>query len=286
MWKNLTPADLSREYSPSSCAPGFAQVLARYRGLSDEALATHATHAIRYGDLPQEQALLFLPDAPATPPPLLVYIHGGYWQELSAHDSCFAATAALAQGVSYAAIDYTLAPEASLAQITDQCVQAVACLRQHYLQIHPGAAIVVAGSSAGAHLAAMLCTAGPHQGRGGSATLVDGAVLLSGIYDLQPLVATYVNDKLGLDGAEARRLSPQLLVATTTVPTLVCWGEHETPEFKRQSREYAARLRSSGQLAGAYEVPGVNHFDIVFGLCDPASRLGRDTLGLLKATTP
>lgn len=292
MWKDLNPADLSREYSPSSCAPDFAQVLACYRGLSDDALATYGAQVVPYGERPQEQALLFQASNNGTlrlqPPPLLIYLHGGYWQELSARDSCFAAVAALARGVCYAAVDYTLAPGASVAQIVAQCARAVACLRRQHLQAHPGAVVVVAGSSAGAHLAAMLCTVGLHQGEGrdGSAVQVDGAVLLSGIYDLQPLVTTYVNDKLGLDGAEARCLSPQFLAATSTVPTLVCWGEYETHEFKRQSREYAARLRANGQLAGAYEVPGANHFDIVFGLCDPASRLGRDTLALLKATTP
>lgn len=282
MWKNLSPSDLSREYSPSSCAPDFARVLIRYRSLSDEVLATRIRETVRYGDLPQEQALLFPSDAPGTPP-LLIYIHGGYWQELSARDSCFAAGDALAQGVSYAAIDYSLAPGASVAQIVLQCARAVKYLRRLHLQAHPGASVVVAGSSAGAHLAAMLCTAGPHLGGDGTATPLDGAVLLSGTYDLRPLVHTYINDPLGLDGAEALRLSPQFLAATSTVPTVVCWGEHETGEFKRQSREYAARVRTSGRLVSAYEVSGAHHFDIVFGLCDPSSRLGQDTLGLLKA---
>jgi len=113
---------------------------------------------------------------------------------------------------------------------------------------------------------------------------LQGAVLLSGVYDLQPLVGTYINDKLGLDAPAALRLSPLFQPVTAQVPAVVCWGENETDAFKRQSRDYAARIGANGRPASVYEVAGRNHFDIVFDLCDPATRLGRDTFQLLRGT--
>ncbi|ATA55588.1 esterase [Variovorax boronicumulans] len=268
----------AKAYSPSSVAPDFAKTIAEYESLSVLASKRHPSREIGYGDSPDEKAILFEAKS-ASPPPLLVFIHGGYWQELSARVSCFPALQCVDEGISYAAIDYTLAPHASLGTIVGQCIRAVRTLCAFYRRRHPGARIVIAGSSAGAHLAAMLLAAlddidAPLQ----------GAVLLSGVYDLQPLVGTYINDKLGLDAPAALRLSPLFLPVTAHVPAVVCWGENETEAFKRQSRDYAARIAANGRMASVYEVVGRNHFDIVFDLCDPATRLGRDTFQLLRGT--
>ena len=93
-----------------------------------------------------------------------------------------------------------------------------------------------------------------------------GLVLLSGIYDLRPLVGTYINDALRMDQLEAMTLSPALRDLAGFPPTLVAWGEHETDEFKRQSRHFAQVLGQAGASIRTIEAAGRNHFDIVHDL--------------------
>ncbi|MEQ5837904.1 alpha/beta hydrolase [Paraburkholderia acidicola] len=276
MDRNSTSSDLDEAYSPSSVAGNYREIIDAYGSTSRRTLQRSPAIRVRYGNHPDEYVLLFEPDGgPARA--LLVFFHGGYWQELSAEDACFPADTLLERGIGYAAVNYTLAPRASVAQIAAQCAQAVAMLAVH----RPAVRIVLAGSSAGAHLAAMLMTM-DWSANGVQCLPFDGAVLLSGVYDLRPLVATYINAPLGLNlAAAAAPASPMLCPLRAAVPAVVCWGEYETAAFKQQSRAYAHRLACAGKRVSHYEVAGRNHFDILFDLTMPHTRLGIDTLELL-----
>jgi arylformamidase len=233
-----------REYSPSTAIGGdYEPYLQRYRELSDQARATLSMVAdVAYGPGDDERLDLFPAGEGA---PLLVFIHGGYWQELSKEESAFLAPTWCGVGVAHAVIGYTLAPAATLPQIVEQCRRAIRWLADR----HPR--IVIAGSSAGAYLAAAC------------ADLADGVVLLSGIYDLRPLLGTSINDAIGLDEHTAAALSIDQPAAKRA---LVAWGQIETAEFRRQSWDMAARLDCDG-----IEVPRRNHFDVVHELADPTS---------------
>jgi len=106
-------------------------------------------------------------------------------------------------------------------------------------------------------------------------TPLKGLALLSGIYDLRPLVGTYINDALGLDENAAKALSPIQHDLSAFPPTLVAWGEDETDEFKRQSRAFAQPLSK----ACTVEIEGRNHFDIVEDLTTDTA-LGRAVTAL------
>jgi arylformamidase len=147
----------------------------------------------------------------------------------------------------------------------DQCVRAVARLRDMVSSgAIPASSLVLSGSSAGAHLAAMVLA---------RSDAADAAVLLSGVFDLRPVVHTYVNDALGLDDAEAARLSPLLLQPVRHVPIVVAVGGVETGEFKRQSRAFADAWSAWGATE-VVEVAHRNHFDLPEDLGDPATELG------------
>ena len=185
-------------------------------------------------------------------------------------------------GIAFAALDYTLAPKASIAQIVQECRAAVADLRASADQLGFDAnRIYVSGSSAGAHLAAMVALAAP----------VAGVILVSGIYDLVPLVGTSINEALGLDAASAKANSPQAVIPAKAgiqkfPSSIVCWGEIETAEFKRQSNDYADLLIAQGTAVQRFEVPTKNHFDIILDLADPAALLGQATHALLQSSHP
>ncbi len=236
--------DLEREYSPSSRAGGSAEpFIADYQARSAAARERLAPRVCEVG-----AGTLLVEAGPGAP--LLVFVHGGYWQALSAADSLFLAPAALDRGWSYAAVEYTLAPAATLPAMVEECRTALGALAGA-LAMAPSAT-VLSGHSAGAHLAAMVALVQP------SPLPLDLLLLVSGVYDLRPLVHTTVNDPLGLDEPSAAALSPMLLPLTAHPPTLVTWGENDTDAFKAQGRAFAQRLG-----AATMESPGHHHFDIV-----------------------
>jgi arylformamidase len=269
-----------REYSPSSCIGGnYAPFIQAYVTQSQLAYeqCVHKKN-LAYGPKPSNTLDLFLP--PADPlkskrVPLLVFIHGGYWQELNKEASVFAATDCVAQGFAFCAIDYTLAPHATIQTMIQECQAALTWLHANAAQYGFDAnQIVVAGSSAGAHLAS-LCA---------ECAGVKGVALVSGIYELEPLIGTTVNPALQLTRETAHAVSPQRMMFTRYPNTVVCWGAIETSEFKRQSREFSRNIASQGR-AGAtleqFEIAQRNHFDVIMDLARPETLLGESVKRLL-----
>jgi arylformamidase len=285
-WRNWPLVRIEKEYSPSRCVPSADPFLAEYAIRSRKAEQSLTCQKdLKWGDKPEETLDFF--GAALRDAPLLVYIHGGYWQELSKNESLFAAVDCVANGIAFAAINYTLAPKASVETIVDQCRRAVAWLHEQ-----AGALgfrrdrLYLSGSSAGAHLVAMMLVKGWQHTAGVTDNAIAGAILLSGIYDLEPLVGTYIAAPLRLTTTDAAGLSPVRLPLGRPVPTIIAWGENETSEFKRQSKSYASRLEAAGFPVSAFEVAGTNHFDIVLGLADRATALGRATLELIGTSAP
>ncbi len=281
-WRDFTRVELERQYSPSSCVENFAALIAAYgqKSRASEARA-RVLKNLSYGDGPDE-CLDFFP-APSEGAPLQVFIHGGYWQELSKNESTFAGADFVDNGVAFAALDYTLAPRARIGAMVEQCRNSIVWLFQNADRLgFDREKLYLAGSSAGAHLASLvLLTSWERYGL--PAGVIKGATLMSGIYDLRPICHTYVNEPLGLDESEATRLSPLFRELTDGPPAIVCWGANETEEFKRQSRAFSSAWQEAGNRSTAFEVPNCNHFDIVHTLADPQSLLGRHVRDLHRA---
>jgi arylformamidase len=263
----LDPAAREREYSPSSVIGGdYAGYLELYRAESAAAFRTLPVERdLRYGAAPRALLDYFPAPASAVAPGLFVYIHGGYWQELSKEQSAFFAPAWHDAGFACATVGYTLAPQARLPEIVAECRSALMWLhrRADRLGFDPQR-IVVAGSSAGGYLAAA-CADRP-------SVALCGVVCVSGIYDVVPLIGTSINDALGLDAATAAVLD-LLSGMRHFCPAVVAWGEVETSEFKRQGRAFAERLAADGTPCNSLEIAGRNHFDVVLELGRPASPL-------------
>jgi len=262
-------ADLEDEYSPSSRVGGSADpFIDDYQHRSTTA---HQGLGPRVMRLQGGSLLVPAPSSSsAGAAPVLVFVHGGYWQALSAADSLYLAPALHRLGWSYLALEYALAPHATLHTMVEQCTTALSELAEALPDRGP---VVFAGHSAGGHLVAMTALVRP------SPIALHRVVLVSGVYDLRPLVHTSVNDVLGLDEAGAAALSPALhSPAGTVAEVVVAWGDNETDAFKEQSRAYADRLRADGLLVVHTECAGRHHFDIVDDLTNPASTLGALTL--------
>ncbi|XP_069655615.1 kynurenine formamidase isoform X5 [Haliaeetus albicilla] len=100
-----------------------------------------------------------------------------------------------------------------------------------------------------------------------------GAVLVSGVYDLEPILHTYVNDVLNMSREVAQRNSPMLCIspavpAAAACEVLVAVAQHDSPEFRRQSQEYGQALRAAGWSVSLLDLAGVDHFDIIEKLAE------------------
>ena len=270
---------LEQQYSPSTLVPDIERYKVQYRGRSESARLNRSTWTtLRYGPAEPEVLDFFSAEAAQRLPPLLIYLHGGYWQELSKNEHSFPAVACRRHGVSYAAVGYGLAPGSSLDEIVERCRRAITWLAGRSIELgFDRNAMHIGGSSAGAHLAAMVGLT-PWSRYGLPGNPVRSLVLLSGIFDLRPLILTYINNAVRLDEGAALRNSPLLLLdcaVDSFPPTLIAYGDNETDEFKRQSREFSEAIIRKGSHAWHYEIPGRNHFDLPFDLADADTMLGR-----------
>jgi arylformamidase len=194
---------------------------------------------------------------------LLVFIHGGWWRSLDKSDFTFIVPGYHEAGFNVALTNYTLAPEASIEEITRQQLRALAWLYQNAARYeYDRDRIVVAGHSAGAHLAAMMMAARWNEyDTALPANLVKAGILMSGLYDLDPVrYAEFVNVDLKITEDNALRLSPGYMPQPHAIPFITSVGDLESAEFKRQTSLIASQWQSAHQ--GDIALQGINHLTI------------------------
>jgi arylformamidase len=227
---------------------------------------------LAYGAGAREQLDLFHA-GPADEAPIALFIHGGYWQALDRTFASHCARGMNGRGITVAVPSYDLCPGVTLAEIVAQMRAACA-----FLWRRTGRRILATGHSAGGHLAAMLlATDWPAHDAGLPPGLVHAALPISGVFELEPLLATSIGAGLRLAPAEAHALSPRWMPAPGR-PMHCVVGGAESSEFIRQSRDMAAAW--GGDVTA---LPGADHFTVIAPLADPASSLveiaGRLTRG-------
>jgi arylformamidase len=238
---------------------------------------------VPYGPTHAERANVF----PAAKPgaPVLVFIHGGYWQRLDKNDFDYVAAPFVFAGAAVVNVDYALAPRVTMDEIVRQVRAALAWVWREAKTFNGDTArIHVAGHSAGGHLAAMLAlTDWSGFAPGLPAAVVRSATAISGLYELEPVRLSYLNEALRLDAAAARRNSPMLYIRKDAAPLTLVVGADETAEFLRQQRDFAAALAKAGAPVEAVEMPRRHHFDVIHDLAERGTRLHdlvRKRLGL------
>ena len=272
---------VERGYNNRAAVLDHPRWLAHFPEASAKARAALAPKLdLRFGPGPKETLDLFLPAARAKG--TFLFLHGGYWRMLDKSDFSFVAPPFVARGYAVAVANYDLCPDVSIAAIVDEARRAVAWLARE------GAAhganpdrIVVGGHSAGGHLAAMLFMT-DWAALGLARDPIAGAVSLSGVHVLAPMVQFSFNADFKLDTADAARLSPVFMMPRSRVPLVLAVGADETSEFIRQTRilwDAWPANRPPGARAPLI-IPGRHHFSVVVDYADPDSELTRATLAL------
>jgi arylformamidase len=198
--------------------------------------------------------------------PIVVFIHGGYWQSFDGSSFSHLAGGLNAHGVSVAIPSYNLCPGVTV----DDIVQEMRAASRELARL--GRSLVISGHSAGGHLAAcMLATDWPHIDASLPQDLVVAAYAISGLFDLGPLVETSINMALHLDSATAKAVSPLFWNAPVRGSLDAVVGENESAEYFRQSRTVVNRWGAAGIATRFGTVPDANHFTAIAPLADPSS---------------
>lgn len=218
---------------------------------------------------------------------LLVYFHGGYWQRGDKSLYSFLAEPFVERGVSVALVNYDLCPSVRISDITPQARRATAWLWRNAasLGVSPDK-LVVMGHSAGGHITGMLmATEWTALGADLPTDMVKGGIPVSGLFDLEPLRFSSINDGVRMDAEEAAAQSPMRHAPATDAPQLVVCGQAETAEFHRQSDEYARAFSTERRRMTRYTVPDSDHFDEIDVLADPGSEFFMKTLQFIQDAT-
>lgn len=218
---------------------------------------------LRYGD--HEHELLDFLQPQRDNAPILIFIHGGYWQWIDKDHYTFALEPLVNAGALVANVNYALCPEVDLQTQINQIRTACAWVWRHASeyggnpeQLH------IAGHSAGGHLAAMMVvTEWPMFAVDLPRDLIKSAVLVSGLFDLAPLRYVSVTNALNLTMESAKQCSPLFIRPLPDIPISVIVGEEETQEFQRQSETLVEQWSESVDTCNFVKVPGDDHFTVI-----------------------
>lgn len=274
IWQDYDQPGLDAQYNNRKRFPDYIDRFAAWahwsRGTRDK---LNCRLDVAFGEQATEKLDIF--PANQSGAPIYVFIHGGYWYSLDKSDCSYVAEGMVPHGVTTVVNNYVLAPHASMDEIVRQNRAALAWLWQNAAEFGGDRdRIYVTGHSAGGHLAAMLlATDWPNFEVDLPRDLVKGACAISGLFELEPIQLSYLNQKLGMDPEMAKRNSPALLDYPIEAPLLLIVGKDESDEYHRQSEVMAEKWRKLGYPRQLHVPDGLDHFAIVDSLIDPNAEL-------------
>lgn len=270
VFRHYTQAELDRNYDQRGWVANAAEVIARYAVSSTATRQRRKFETASYGPSAAEALDIFACGKAGTP--TLIFIHGGAWQNFTKDDFSLVADGFIDHGINVVVVNFAKIAAVRLPGMVEQVRRAITWTRANAAGFNadPGR-LYICGQSSGAHLAASALVAPcgtPTEG-------VRGLILISGPYDLEPVLLSARASYVKLDSAEAAALSPQRHVARLTCPVWMFYGEHDTDEFQRHSREMSEAIRQAGLLAGLTRLNGLNHFETVEELGKPDSPIAQ-----------
>jgi arylformamidase len=286
VWLDLDQKELDDAYDQSKYAPNIQQVLKRYATSSETTRARlGAPKRLAYGATPIEALDLFTAKRPNAP--VNVFIHGGAWRRGLAKDYAFPAELFVNAGAHFAALDFINVDQAqgSLMPMAEQVRRAVAWVYKNAPSFggDPNQ-IFVSGHSSGGHLAGVVLVTDWEKEFGLPKDVVKGGLCCSGMFDLKPVRLSARSSYVKFTDEMEHALSTQRHIDKLNCPVVVAYGTLETPEFQRQSRDFAAAVQAAGKPAQLVVARDYNHFEILETLANPYGLLGHAALAQMKLT--
>jgi len=271
VYKNYDQARLDAQYNNRARVEDF-DALVREWGRRSAAFRTRAWGLLDVFCGQDEREMLDIFPSGRKNAPVHVFLHGGYWQAMDKGLFHFVGEGLYDRGAVVAFVNYPLAPRVGMDDIVASCRRSVAWLRERAPSYggDPGR-IFVSGHSAGGHLAAMLLT--EEGSEGGAPPAFAGVCAVSGLFDLNPVRLSYLNEVLGLDEETALRNSPVSREPAAACPCIAAVGGLESEEYHAQSREFVKAWSRKGVETELSTLEGADHFSALDVLADPASPL-------------
>ena len=259
------------------------QVLQRRAAASDAVRARRPPQSFAYGPSPIERLDVYATDRPAAP--VMVFLHGGAWRGGEARSQAYAAETFVRAGAHWVVPEFATVMQVGLEGMVAQVRRAVAWVVAHAASFGADAArVYVGGHSSGGHLAGNVLVTDWKTEFGLPADAVKGGLCVSGMYDLKAVRLSVRSSYVKFDDRIEHELSPQRHLDRLTAPVVVAYAANDSPEFQRQSREFADALRAIGKLRRLVVGDGLNHFEIPETLASADGLLGRAALELMQLT--
>lgn len=278
-WRDLTQAELDDAYDQKVWAANIEQLGARRKFLSGLALEKFKPQRFSYGASPIEGIDVYRTDRPRAP--IAAFVHGGAWRAGQASDYAFAAECFVTAGINFVPLDFANidAVGGDLMVMARQVRAAIAWLYENAASAFGGDPdrIYLSGHSSGGHLAGTLATA-DWPSLGIPKDVIKGAVLACGMYDLAPVRQSKRSEYVKFTDEIEQELSARRHLDRLHCPVTLIYGTLESPEFQRQTRDFAAAVKAAGKPVELIVAEHFNHFEIPETLGNPYGLMGRAVL--------
>lgn len=262
VYLNYTQEELDRQYEHRHFVSDVPHYLALAKAENQRVRASangrfdvpYGTHADEMLDIYQTKA--------TQPAPIVIFFHGGRWRQGSKTSACHSAEAFTDAGAHFISVNYSLLPTVTMDELIAQCRKAVRWIAQNGTSFGGDPTrISIMGKSAGAHIGGMMVTTDWTK-YDLPADTIKSALLISGMYDLDPVRLTFRNEWLRLDAEGSIRNSPIRQIKPHGCELVIGCGDLETDEFRRQTRDFASAWKAHDHRCTYMEVPEQHHYSI------------------------
>ncbi len=284
VWLDMDQKELDDAYDQVCWAPNREHLQKRRRVASERAIARIGQpKRVAYGPTEIEKLDIYQCNRPNTP--INVFIHGGAWRGGYAKDSAYMAEMYLAAGAHLVIPDFVWVQDAggSLMTMADQVRRAVAWVYKNATSFggDPNR-LYISGHSSGGHLGGVVVITDWRKDFDLPPEIIKGALLISGMYDLKPVRLSKRSKYVNFDDVTEETLSAQRYIDMINMPLIIAHGTLESPEFQRQSRDFAAAVKAAGKPVEFIVGEGFNHFEMQETMGNPFGLGGRAALSMMK----
>ncbi|XP_062572858.1 kynurenine formamidase-like [Saccostrea cucullata] len=274
LWRKWSREELDYQYSPSRwCKQGSPEEVITHhvQWTAEESKKVREDIEcelnISYGLADGQKMDIFSANTLPAEAPIFVFIHGGYWQAMSKDDYSYVARPLTKAGAVTILMEYTLAPKANIETIVSEVQQGMKYIL-NMAKHRQSRGVYLCGHSAGGQLAAMMLSVDWMSECMASDSLIKGAIIISGVFDLRPLIPSPINDPLKMTETSAWENSPmkvmgEIIRHSKNRKIVLAVAEHDPKEFHRQTQQAFQALSEAGVSVDCVLSPGVDHFGIV-----------------------